>query len=138
MTETVQIWLFAGAFGAIVALAGWMSSMKVSLAKQETTLNVLINMLGKRAAGILHSPHTPELDVLIEKFRGDNITAVEMQEFCDRLLIIEADVTLTKGERLLATLVLLAVEQMNAKRQPGLNVGNSKARRTMNPNEKAP
>ena len=138
MTETVQIWLFAGAFGAIVALAGWMSSMKVSLAKQETTLNVLINMLGKRAAGILHSPHTPELDVLIEKFRGDNITGVEMQEFCDRLLIIEADVTLTKGERLLATLVLLAVEQMNAKRQPGLNVGNSKARRTMNPNEKAP
>lgn len=138
MTETVQIWLFAGAFGAIVALAGWMSSMKVSLAKQETTLNVLINMLGKRAAGILHSPHTPEHDVLIEKFQGDNITAVEMQEFCDRLLIIEADVTLTKGERLLATLVLLAVEQMNAKRQPGLNVGNSKARRTMNPNEKAP
>lgn len=138
MTETVQIWLFAGAFGAIVALAGWMSSMKVSLAKQETTLNVLINMLGKRAAGILHSSHTPELDVLIEKFQGDNITAVEMQEFCDRLLIIEADVTLTKGERLLATLVLLAVEQMNAKRQPGLNVGNSKARRTMNPNEKAP
>lgn len=138
MTETVQIWLFAGAFGAIVALAGWMSSMKVSLAKQETTLNVLINMLGKRAAGILHAPHTPELDVLIEKFQGDNITAVEMQEFCDRLLIIEADVTLTKGERLLATLVLLAVEQMNAKRQPGLNVGNSKARRTMNPNEKAP
>lgn len=135
MSETLQLALFTACFGAIVGLAGWMMNLKMSVVRLDTTLSVLINMLGKRAAGILHSPHTPELDALIDKFRRDHITDTEMQEFIDMLLKIEGDMAEPKGDRLLASLVLIAIERMDLTRASlkRFNLGDKESRHRAEP-----
>jgi hypothetical protein len=133
MSETLQIWLFAGSFSAIVALGVGINLLKIQMTALQTTQDTLIKFLGNKAAFLLHSPHTPELDALIDKFRRDHITDTEMQEFINMLLTIEGDITMAKGERLLASLVLLAIERIDTSRIKGFNLGDAPARHKQEP-----
>ena len=44
-----------------------------------------LKILGDKAGVILHSPHTPEFDALIEKFWHASLTQPEAQELCGYL-----------------------------------------------------
>ena len=125
MSEYIQIWLFAGAFGLSGGLCIAVAALRNQMAVLQATQDTLIKFLGQKAAFLLHSPHTLELDALIDKFRGQTITDAELQEFINMLLIIESDTAVPKGERLLATLVLLAIETIDKKGLKGFNVGDS-------------
>lgn len=131
MTEAVQTWLFGGAYGFSIVLATFIVRQAISVAKMETTLAVMINMMGKRAAGILHSPHSPELDELIEKFQQDQITDSELQKFCDLLMKMEHDPNIAKGERGLAMGVLILIDEIYKHRPVSLKLGDTKGRRKM-------
>ena len=69
----------------------------------------------------MHSPHTPELDLLIDKFRDDNMNPTEKQKLSGMLTDIERNQTLPKTERLLASLVLLPLECVDRKTLKKLN-----------------
>lgn len=75
------------------------------------TLEARWEMVNKQAAEILHSPHTPELDILLEKLvrtyedRHYELSTVEwssLQSYCQG---IKEDVTEPKGTRLLAGMI---------------------------------
>lgn len=44
-----------------------------------------LKILGDKAGAVLHSPHTPEFDALIEKFWHDQLTSEEAKELCVKL-----------------------------------------------------
>jgi hypothetical protein len=121
MNEYTLIWLFAAAFAGIVALAASVTLLKIQMTALQTTQDTLIKLLGSKAAFLLHSPHTPELDLLIDKFRDDNINPTERQKLSGMLTDIERNQTLPKTERLLASLVLLPLECVDKKTLKKLN-----------------
>jgi hypothetical protein len=121
MNEYTLIWLFAAAFAGIVALAASVTLLKIQMTALQTTQDTLIKLLGSKAAFLLHSPHTPELDLLIDKFRDDNINPTERQKLSGMLTDIERNQTLPKTERLLASLVLLPLECVDSKTLKKLN-----------------
>ena len=71
MNEQFATWL--------LAIAGWLSLLAglvvsyVALVQRITRLETFFEVLGKKAANILHSPHTPELDFFIEKYVTDKM-----------------------------------------------------------------
>jgi hypothetical protein len=121
MNEYTLIWLFAAAFAGIVALAAGVTLLKIQMTALQTTQDTLIKLLGSKAAFLSHSPHTPELDLLIDKFRDDNINPTERQKLSGMLTDIERNQTLPKTERLLASLVLLPLECVDRKTLKKLN-----------------
>jgi hypothetical protein len=121
MNEYTLIWLFGGAFGAIAALGGWMVALKIQMATLQTTLNIMANMMGKKAAWFLHSPHTPEFDALVDKFRADALTVKETESFKTMLHKIESTEEAATGDRLAAASVLLYIEPIDSAKLKSFN-----------------
>lgn len=100
--------MICGAMGFLFALVMRNGQRVTAL---EVSLKTLINLIGKRAAILLHSPHTPEVDKWLEFIsRGERIPDSEIQGFIDKLVQLEADESETELRRNLATQVLLMVE----------------------------
>lgn len=77
-----------------------------------TRIEALIETIGINAAKVLHSPHTPELDELLEKYidRNYELSVEEwaaLYKMCDAIL---HDLTLSKQERGLAGFVTALAE----------------------------
>lgn len=112
MNQDVILWIFGiliAMMGAvIVGFTGWAFAMSQRVTVLETTLK----MLGKTAAEILHSPHTPELDAALEKYlhtyqdRHFELSREEWKDLQRRCQEIINDRELGKGERLLAGIVI--------------------------------
>lgn len=74
-------------------------------------LEVLWSMMNKQAAEILHSPHTPELDLLLEKLvktyndRNYELTCKEWEQLQEMTQKLKEDENEPKGSRLLAAMV---------------------------------
>jgi hypothetical protein len=120
MNQELILWIFGfiitGACGGLLGLAKagwsindgiqeWQSAMLARVVRLETT----ISMFNEKAAAILHSPHTPELDALLEKLAMSYKQNLDMPEsdWLELLLRteeIENDLTLPKGERFLAAM----------------------------------
>ena len=71
MSETLQIWLFAGAFSGIVALGIGINLLKIQMTALQTTQDTLIKFLGNKAAFLLHSPTRRSLTPSLTSFEGN-------------------------------------------------------------------
>lgn len=88
---------------AISAGVAWLLVIVQRLTKVET----ILAMFAERAAAILHSPHTPELDELLEKYcdREYELSEPEWRKLLFMTGEIDKDMTLPKEERVLAAII---------------------------------
>jgi hypothetical protein len=76
MSELVIITLFSGIGVCIVGGVAYAFNMNGRVARIET----FIELMGRKSARALHSPHTPQLDAILEKIEKDvKITPGEME-----------------------------------------------------------
>src|ERR1700722_13617481 len=70
--STEQMWiiggLMAGLFAMFFAVLGASITIYASLVQRITKIETTLDLIGISAAKLLHSPHTPELDELLEKY----------------------------------------------------------------------
>jgi len=125
MNETVSLWIV----GEFLVLAGIIIGCYVSLTNRLTRLETINEITGHKAAEILHSSITPDLDKLIEKYNHPKatLTVAEKADLLARLHAIVADETLSKGERMLAATIITSSPHadLHAENTP-LPTGNGK------------
>lgn len=81
------------------------------MSKAEGDIRVIVTVLGKKAAAVLHSPDDHHgLDTLLTKYEAGQITDIERGQFVTMLLAFENDISASKNERFLASIVLLAIQ----------------------------
>lgn len=73
--------------------------------------------VGYNAAAALHSPHTPEFDVLIEKFQRDALTLPELREFQDKLYTLLTNPQESRFRKKAAGEVLFVLQMQEALRE---------------------
>ena len=111
MSEATAIWLIGGSYAFTMALAIGGIGAYILIVQRIKAVEVLISMLSVKAANILHSPHTPELDALLEKYyrtyneRHFELSHAEWKELLKLCQDIEDDSSEPKGTRLLAAIV---------------------------------
>jgi hypothetical protein len=97
-----------GALAFVVNVAGRLATVEAKLVsglpERLTKLETVISMMGESAARALHSPHTPELDALLDKYIDNNyeLSPAEWGELRQLCVLIEDDKTLARQERMLA------------------------------------
>ncbi len=99
-------------FAALLTATGWLIKTVLDMKQDFNTRLVKIetinSLYSERVATVLHSPHTPEMDMLLEKFRdeyvrrGYELTFDEWQKLAELTEQIVNDELLGKGERQLA------------------------------------
>lgn len=102
-----------------VKLLGWTLTDRLALEKRLVAIeHELISqkelhaLLEKMMANVLHSPHRPELDRLLEKIdRGDGLTNAEYLFLTDWLHQIATDPAVSKGEQTAASILLVLVHK---------------------------
>lgn len=98
----MTMWIFGAVFGCMSGMA----LFQFSLSNRILRLEVVLTAINKRAADILHSPHTPQLDVLLEKVASEGtLPKSNVGQFMEMLESIEKDLSNTKTERFLAALI---------------------------------
>lgn len=122
MTENVILniigWVVAGLtcglgamFGYNIRQSGRISNTESCITGVKKDIEWIIRTLGVKAARTLHSPHTPELDKLIEKYECNQLLWHEIADFALMLKAIESDFKASKGDRLAAGILLLSLEK---------------------------
>lgn len=91
----------------LAALTGGVITSAFSIFQRLTKMETTLDLIGMKAANVLHSPHTPELDRLLEKYvsREYELTLDEWKELNDRCEAIENDTSNPKDQRALAAIV---------------------------------
>jgi len=84
-------------------------SMQADLQVVKSQISVFWRGVAFNSAALLHSPHTPEFDRLIEMFLQDLLTAAELVIFKEQLHGVALNVAETVFRRYLANEVLLAL-----------------------------
>ena len=109
MNDTILIWLFAGSYGlgcfSIVSFA----TGAIVFSQRLSRVEVVIALVSDKAAKILHSPHTPELDKYIEKDEAGLLTKEDAEIYLTLLQQVENDRNEPKGNRLAAVLTHIKV-----------------------------
>lgn len=87
MSEAIQLWLFGGFTAWMAFVTAMWQLHAIKLARIELTLKVFL----KGAAKIMHSPHTPQLDALLEAYMSQNgeLTLAqwaEVQKLCQEIV----------------------------------------------------
>lgn len=111
--------------GIIIALVGviWKSldrqierlgtkgdKLATDVARLQTQTELFWNAMGSKAASILHSPHTPELDILLERWNDHTLTLADAGKLISMLKSIE-DSNESHGTKLAAVMLLLAIRR---------------------------
>lgn len=93
----------------LVPIIGWLLRSHLTLKDDVHTIKTILMLTSEDAAKILHSPHTPEMDGLLEKYGAlnDRQTA-RLLELCQ--LTIQ-DTSRSKGERLVASTLKAVASQ---------------------------
>lgn len=105
MSTEVILWIL----GQAIFILGVGIGAYVSIVQRVAKLEVIMALVGTKAAKILHSPHTPELDALIEKLILDRLDPVDIDRFLEMLLEVENDMNETKAARLASVLARISV-----------------------------
>lgn len=77
--------------------------------RMQTQIEVFWKGVSYSSSQALHSPHTPELDALIEKYQRDEITSEELIEFKNMLRAIVTDPKESVGRKKSARETLLTI-----------------------------
>jgi hypothetical protein len=107
MTAEMILQILQWAIGAAFACIGAGFIILFNLVQRVARIEALVEAFGVNAAKVLHSPHTPELDKLLEKYidRNYELSVEEWEQLhamCDRIV---HDTKLPKQERMLAGFV---------------------------------
>lgn len=112
---TVTIDTALAVAGLAVAIAsgalGFVIKVSSRLASIETKVDFFWRLLGEKAAIVLHSPHTPLLDTLLEQYAANTLTPDEVDTLLAKLNIAEQDTREQPGYRLAAAMLSLAIRQ---------------------------
>lgn len=100
MSEIAAAWICAAV--AVMGLFGSIVAVYVLLVQRITRLETFFEVLGKKAAQVLHSPHTPELDYHLEKYINGKMQDGDWATLLVLVEEIEHDLTKSKSERALA------------------------------------
>lgn len=116
MNQETILWLIAQS----AALLGAMVTAYIGVVQRLTRLETTIALMGVKAARILHSPHTPDLDRLLEKYvdRDYELTYEEWTELLARCEAIENDLSNPKDQRALAAIVIAVCSHKLSKIPP--------------------
>ena len=93
----------------LVSFLGGAVIWAMAFSQRVARMEVVIELLSDKAARILHSPHTPELDAFIERLQKDTLQSADVPEFIEALLKVENDKAEPKGNRLAAVLTHIKV-----------------------------
>lgn len=88
-----------------LAFAGALVVVYVSLAQRITRLETFFEVFGRKAAQILHSPHTAELDNYLDKYLANTMVDSDWSELLRLVEDLENDTSKPKEERGLAAIV---------------------------------
>lgn len=103
--------LFAAVIGSVLLIVsgamGFILTKVFAMDGRMIRLETTFELWGHKAAGVLHSPHTPVLDALLEKYVSrtyelSNDEWRELNRMCEQ---IEKDISAPKEERALAAIV---------------------------------
>lgn len=127
MSETVLITIL-GAYGAsFIGFGAWAVAKIQDMAVRVTRLETILSMAGEKAARILHSPHTPELDRLLEHYWDHHydLSTAEWKRLAEICGEIERNMGEDPEKRALAAgLGLLAAHKLCVPTQrPGRHAG---------------
>lgn len=129
MDKNALMWFLGGlialAKGLIIVLFNKLTTLETTmigidkrLVVVETNFKWMLSVmedLPKKAAKVLHSPHTPELDALLEMFHdGIPMTRVQMGRMQEILQVMEDNLSIEKGVRLHASILLSYVNCKSA------------------------
>lgn len=79
--------------------------------RNQTKIDFVWDILEQRAVQLLHSPHTPELDILLESWAVRTIDDEGVRDLVERLrAIVTGEDPREKTDRLIAGLLLAAIE----------------------------
>ena len=106
-----MLWIFGVIISGLSMIIGAGVGWAFTTSNRITRVETLVSTFSRKAGEILHSPHTPELDALLEKYvksyqdRHYELTYAEWEDLKRQCDALENDQTLAKGERLLAAMV---------------------------------
>jgi hypothetical protein len=98
-----------GKLGGYRSMDDSIKGLIIRVTRIETKIELFWQSLGNRAADILHSSHTPELDVLLEAFGNKTIDDAGVKELIKRLENIEQS-SEDKGYKISSAILLLIVK----------------------------
>lgn len=76
----------------------------------EKQMDLFWSIVEKHMTTVLHSPHTPDLDRLLEKYQsGDTLSEEEVNDLSHRLLTVINDQAEPRGTRAVAVFLLAAM-----------------------------
>lgn len=121
MSETSWLTLLSIVMGFLVPAIGWLvlghiqllirvGSIPVDLEKRLTTMETMFKLIGDKTAHELHSPHTPELDSLLEKHVARQLTKFEQVRLITMLNDLVCDLETPMNVRTSSKIVLEAVK----------------------------
>lgn len=113
MEKEIFMWVLGGLQAILVAFCVFVLRSCFDNSRRLTIIETMLKLMNKQAAEILHSPHTPELDILLEKLvityedRHFELSVPEWEKMLTICQGIKEDLTEAKGTRLLAGMVYL-------------------------------
>lgn len=126
MSETVLITILSAYGAAFVGFGAWTVAKIQDMSGRVIRLETILSMAGEKAARILHSPHTPELDLLLEHYwdRHYELSDGEWKRLAEICGEIEGNAEADPEKRALAAgLGLLAAHKLRVpSKRPGKHV----------------
>jgi hypothetical protein len=95
---------------ALVAYFGVIGDLKNRLTKLETQMQPFWGIIERELPKLIHSPHTPEIDALLEEMMNGTLTKEKAKDLKDRL---KAELNVPDvGKKLAITLIILRLDQI--------------------------
>ena len=101
-------WEVIGYICGFLTITGFIVKLFERITRLETKVELFWGTMKKAAADLLHSPHTPEFDMLLEKSKADKLTRAEAMRLKE--LLLEERKTGDKISQFVAALMLAEMD----------------------------
>lgn len=110
MNQEAVLWIFGTIITLCTLVIGKLLASVDNLTGRVIRIETTFSLFNEKAANILHSPHTPELDLALEKLvvayqKNHDLKMEEWRELLRLVELIENDRELLHGERLIAAMI---------------------------------
>ncbi len=95
--------------GFIFQYFGFISRLMERVTKLETKIELFWGVVQKQMIDIMHSPHTPELDLLLDELQDNCLNLEKAHKLKD---LLSQQMTLDNGKKMAVIFLLARVEQI--------------------------